>query len=405
MRPGSQRRGTATVTVLFLNSCVHGGGAGRSLDALLRVPDPRIRPLVVMPVPGVMAARLRERARLAFVPEFVERLSRSPYTWPDRLHAPWAHLPANGYALWRALDRLTDLVRQTRPDVIHCNHMLAKPLGAALGARTGVPVVFHARACHRLWADHAFYAWLGRRPIVRRIICNSQASARVYRRHSGAKVRVIPNCLDPAQFDRRHVRPLLRRDYGLGAHDFVVGFVGRIHGKKGIPWLLRAFARFALQAPRARLAIVGGNDSSLHYDALGRYARLAASLGLVERVIFTGYRDDVRPYLADFDVLAVPSVEPESFGRVLLEAMALEIPVITSAHGGAIEVARDGREGMWVKVNDIDGLAAAMRTLHEDRDRGRTLGRHGRARVERCYTPARTAERVYDVLVEAAEGA
>ena len=94
---------TTPITVLFLNSCVHGGGAGRSLDALLRVPDPRIRPIVAMPEPGVIAARLEGAARLAFVPEFVERLSRSPYAWPDRLGVPWAHLPSNGYALPRSL--------------------------------------------------------------------------------------------------------------------------------------------------------------------------------------------------------------------------------------------------------------------------------------------------------------
>ncbi len=393
---------TTPITVLFLNSCVHGGGAGRSLDALLRIPDPRIRPIVAMPEPGVMAARLEGAARLVFVPEFVERLSRSPYTWPDRLRVPWAHLPANGCALPRALGKLARLVEETHPDVIHCNHMLAKPLGAALGARTRIPVVFHSRACHHLWIDGVLYDWLGRRRIVRRIICNSEASARVYRRHSADKVRIIPNSLDPAQFDRRAVAPRLRGEFGLAPKDFVVGFIGRIHEKKGIDWLLRAFARLAPDATGPRLVIVGGNDSSLHYDAIARYTELASALGVRERVVFTGYRDDVRPYLADFDVLVFPSVEPESFGRVLLEAMALEIPVITSAHGGAVEVVRNGEEGLWVPANDVEGLAAAIRALQSDRDRARAMGTRGRVRVERCYEPTVIAHRVYDVLLEAA---
>lgn len=393
---------TNPTTVLFLNSCIHGGGAGRSLDALLRVPDPRIRPVVALPEPGVIAERLESAARLAFVPEFVERLSRSPYAWPDRVHAPWAHLPANGYALWRALGKLVRVVEDVRPAVIHCNHMLAKPLGAALGARTGVPVVFHSRACHHLWIDGAFYGWLGRRRIVRRIICNSEASARVYRRRSAAKVCIVPNSLDPVRFDRRIVAPRLRAEFGLAPEDFVVGFVGRIHGKKGIDWLLQSFARFAAACPPARLAIVGGNDSSLHHDALARYTRSAAELGIAERVVFTGYRDDVRPYVADFDALVFPSVEPESFGRVLLEAMALEVPVVTSAHGGAVEVVRDGEEGLWVPVNDVAALAAALGRLYRDRDGALAMGRRGRARVERDYEPKAVARRVYDVLLEAA---
>src|SRR3546814_20511375 len=90
------------------------------------------------------------------------------------------------------------------------------------------------------------------------------------------------------------------------------------------------------------------------------YRIMVRELGLAsDQVIFTGYQDDVRAYIAGFDVLAFPSVEPESFGRVLLEAMALQVPVITSAHGGAIEVVRDGQAGLWVPVGDVDEIDSA----------------------------------------------
>lgn len=390
------------VRALFLNSCINGGGAGRSLASLLSVADPRIEALVVMPAPGVLAARLEGAAQLEFVAEFVERMKRSPWSWPDRMGMPWMHVPANVFGLGRCVARLAGLVREWQPDVIHCNHMLAKPIGAAVGVLTGVPVVFHSRACHQLWIDGAFYGWLGRRACVRRIICNSEASATVYRHRSNDKVTVIPNGIDVAAFSRHAVEPVLRRDFDIGAEEFVVGFVGRIQETKGIGWLLRAFALFAAGRTGIRLAIVGGNDSSLHRDALACYRRDAAALGLADQVIFTGFREDVARCMVDFDVLVMPSVVPESFGRVLLEGMALDVPVITAAHGGAVEVVRDGREGLWVGVNDTEGLARAMERLHGDQALCRRLGQNGRRRAVARYDHTLVAHRIYDVLVDAA---
>lgn len=391
----------APIKVLFLNSCVSGGGAGRSLQALLSVPDRRIRATVAMPGPGVLAARLPADINTEIVPGFVERLLRSPYRWPDRWHVPWLHLLANVYAIGHAVLTLRRVVKRLQPDVIHCNHMLAKPIGALVGAMTGTPVVFHSRACHHLWIDGVFYSWLGRRTIVRRIICNSAASAQVYRRSSAAKVRIVPNSIDLEHFREGSVNPRLRSDYAIPGDAFVVGFVGRIHQKKGIDWLLQSFVGVAAKVHGARLVIVGGNDGSLHHDALAHYQSMAQALGLASnQVFFTGYQDDVRAYVADFDVLVFPSVEPESFGRVLLEAMALEVPVITSAHGGAIEVVRDGKDGLWVPVGDVDGLAGAMQALAADPERRRAMGACGRQRVIDCYDRTAIARQVFDVLVE-----
>lgn len=395
---------TSPIKVLVLNSCINAGGAGRSLQANLSVADPRLKAIVAMPAPGVLAAQLEGLADIVFVPEFVERMTRSPYAWPDRMRMPWLHLPANLFALSRCVERLVHLVESLRPDVIYCNHMLAKPVGVAVGSRTGVPVVFHSRACHDLWIDGKFYDWLGQRTCVRRIICNSEASAAVYRRHSNDKVTIIPNGIDLREFSAAAVDSSARRDHGIAADDFVVGFVGRIHAKKGVDWLLRSFAVFAKDRPQVRLLVVGGNDSSLHYDAVETYRRDAAALGLADKVVFTGFQADVRPLVKAFDVLVMPSILPESFGRVLLEAMAFEIPVVIAAHGGATEVVRQGAEGLWVEVNDVDGLARAMSTLHADPSLRRRMGQEGRRRVEACYDHVATARRIFDVLVEAGTG-
>ena len=355
-----------------------------------------------MPRPGVIASHLRA-SQIYYVPEFVERIRRSPYAWPDRLRLPWAHIPASLYALSVAASRILRLAKETGPDLIYCNHMLAKPIGALVGAIAGIPVIFHSRGVHHLWADDIFYRWLGKRKSVKKIICNSEASARVYRRRSAAKVTVVPNSIDTGRFSRRAVEPLLRKEHRLPADAFVVGFVGRIHPKKGIDWLLESFASFSRMNDNALLVLVGDTDGSLHFDAKERYRRLADRLGVASRVIFCGFQEDVRPYLADFDVLVFPSRLPESFGRVLIEAMALEVPVITSAHGGAVEVVGDGDEGLWVDVDDVAGLTAALRKMADSPSRRREMGRRGRERVERLYSRRRVTGKIVDILVKVAK--
>ena len=181
-----------------------------------------------------------------------------------------------------------------------------------------------------------------------------------------------------------------------------MGFVGRLLPKKDVDWLLRSFALFARRTPRAILAVVGGNDRSHRHDIGELYRRKAERLALGHRVILTGFRDDVRVLMADLDVLVFPSRLPESFGRVLIEAMALEIPVITSAQGGSTEVVRNGVDGLWVQIDDREGLAKALERLEADPALRSEMGRRGRKRAVEVYDSRRVNERIVNVLLETA---
>ena len=199
--------------VLVLNSCV--SGAGRSLLILLDRRDKRVELSAVIPEEGVIASRLSAAQEISHVPEFVERIWRSPYQWPDRLHMPWAHPIASMWSLSVAARRIEAIAEGVRPDVIYCNQMLAKPLGVRIGNSLGLPVVFHSRATHHLTVDDLFYSWLGARKCVKRIICNSEAAARVYRRSSGRKTIVVPNGIDTDFSSRRVVEATLRRSHEI----------------------------------------------------------------------------------------------------------------------------------------------------------------------------------------------
>ncbi len=187
------------------------------------------------------------------------------------------------------------------------------------------------------------------------------------RRHR-AKVRVIPFGIDPG--------PPPEPQAGADA-PFL--FVGRLVYYKGIAELLEAVAR----VPAARLVVVGAGPLLTAARERARAGDLAGRVELPGEVDEAGLRGLMRRARA----LVLPSVSrSETFGLVQLEAMAAGLPVVSSAlPTGVAEVNRDGETGRVVAPGDVGALAAALRELLDDPDRGRAWGRAGRRRVERLY--------------------
>jgi glycosyltransferase involved in cell wall biosynthesis len=151
--------------------------------------------------------------------------------------------------------------------------------------------------------------------------------------------------------------------------------------------------------------VLGDNDRQLQRNLRTEYETLAAELGIGQKTHFLGFRDDVRPYLADFDVLALPSRSPEPFGRVLIEAMALGVPPVIAAHGGAVEVVEHGRSGLAFDPRDIAGLADHIATLLRDKDLRMRLGVGAVRDVRARFDGRIVASRITRYLYEAARRA
>jgi glycosyltransferase involved in cell wall biosynthesis len=140
-----------------------------------------------------------------------------------------------------------------------------------------------------------------------------------------------------------------RRSLGLGADDFVVGSVGRMHPVKQFPELIEAF--LAADLPGARLVIVGGGDGEMEVRA-----RLGETGG---RVIITGFRGDARDLYPAFDLFVLNSAD-EPFGLVLLEALDAGLPVIATATDGARAIAEQALIHL-IPIGDRAALIAALR--------------------------------------------
>ena len=157
-----------------------------------------------------------------------------------------------------------------------------------------------------------------------------------------------------------------------------VGTLDRAHYFKGVSILLEAFSKVG---GNAFLLIVGGGEWK------ARYQKQAASLGLGGRTVFAGRLPftDLPQLYSSADLTVLPSLLLESFGIVLIEAMACGKPVIATDLPGVRSVVTDGSDGILVPPSDADALAEKIQRLLNDPGARREMGLRGRAKVETKY--------------------
>jgi phosphatidyl-myo-inositol alpha-mannosyltransferase len=263
-------------------------------------------------------------------------------------------------------------MRSFRPDLVHAHEPLTPSTGmfAVLAAKKA-PVVatFHAYAERsRLYSVAA--------PLLRRVwrrlrirIAVSQAAAGFVEERFGPGIRIVPNGCDVDLF--AHADPA----EGLPAGRRFL-WVGRLDPQKGFPVAVEAFGLLAEDLPDLWFVVVGEGQELAALSRLSRPARQRVKL--VGRVA----HERLPGYYKGADVYASPALGQESFGLVLVEAMASGVPVVASDIPGYREVVRDGVDGTLVAPGDPRALAAAVRPMLTDPAVARTFSEAGRARAE-----------------------
>lgn len=208
------------------------------------------------------------------------------------------------------------------------------------------------------------------------------------------KIITIYNATDPALFDpARTERGTLRRLMKIDADAPLIGIVARIMIYKGHLELIEALALVVKTVPDVKLAIIGVEDHLGDFSGESYAEKVRTrikELGLQNAVYWIGWRSDTAAIMADFDVQAVPSWE-EPFGLVVTEGMAMQRPIVGYASGALPEIITDGVEGLLVPPQDAGALAAALIKLLQNPTLRESMGRAGRARVLKDFTPQRQA--------------
>lgn len=212
---------------------------------------------------------------------------------------------------------------------------------------------------------------------------------------SAERIRVIYNGVDLERFHPERAaahRAAARAEAGLTAGEHVLLFAGSGYERKGLATAVEALPRL----DRARLVVVGRGDET-------RYRRLAARLGVTDRMCWLGLRADLERWYAAADVLVLPT-RYEPFGNVHLEALASGLPVVTTTAAGGAEVIEEGKNGAVVSPNDAGALAAAVVRLRGE-DRAALAGAARRAAEPFTYgRQAAEFERLYRDFLEKSDG-
>lgn len=195
------------------------------------------------------------------------------------------------------------------------------------------------------------------------------------------KVKLLFNAIPLEEYNPSAMEKAgIRRELHIDPHTVVIGMVGRFSPMKGHPEFYRA-AKIILERTTAPVIfLVVGGASFGEDDFEKRMHRLGEELQIDTRIIYTGHRTDIPRLMAAIDILAFPS-HKESFGNILLEAMAVGLPVVASASGGVLDIVLPEKTGLLVPPKDAKALAEALLELIDDPQRCRRLGEAARERV------------------------
>lgn len=290
-------------------------------------------------------------------------------------------------------DRVAAIIQRERFDVLHFHEPLMPALPMTMlrmspAANVGT---FHAFAKSNIGYYYG-------RPLLepylahlhRGIAVSEPAKAFVHRYFPDFPLRVIPNGIDVSVFRPRHPPIRHLRDDRVN-----ILFVGRLEKRKGLNYLLRAYESLKSRVPNSRLIVVG--DGPLRGGVESYISRHR-----VPDVVMAGYvPDSVLPrYYCSADIFCAPATGAESFGIVLLEAMATGLPVVATEIDGYMSVLEPGRDSLTVKPKSSAELGAALVILARDQELRRRMGAYGLEKARR-YAWEEVASQVLDVYNEA----
>jgi glycosyltransferase involved in cell wall biosynthesis len=301
-------------------------------------------------------------------------------------------------AIW---PQLVSLVRARRVDIIHGHDHKTDLLALLLARKTGAVALATAHGWTGQSVRERWLYYPADRQILRRmpqvIAVSTEIKSRLVRAGTDpTRVRVVLNGIDPEGFRRDPIkRVAIRRQMGFLSRQRVIGAVGRLEPQKRFDLLLDAFAHVHLRWPDTRLVIAGDGSQRDRLDAQAR--RLGIS-GVCE---FLGHRPDIAGLHDAFD-LFVQSSAYEGTPNAVLEAMAMETPIVATDVGGTGELAVPGVHGLIVRPGDATALAAAIGEVLTDEAAAVRRAAAARRRVESDLSFAertRTLEWIYADLV------
>lgn len=340
------------------------GGGQRSLLLILeRLDKKRFKPFLICPSEG----DLIEKANKLDVETTIIKMGTL-----KRLN--FFSIPAT---IWK----LKRFIKQKNIDLIHTDAP-RQTFYVGIAARlAGKPLIWHVRVST---PENKLYEKL-LSSLASKLIAVSKA---VLKRFEGLasksdKFMVIYNGVDLTEFNQQLADNRFKEEFEIEDDWILVGTVGQLIRGKGQEVFLKAAAQVSKLFPNVKFIIVGDGNEAYRK----KLEDLSEELGIEEKVIFSGFREDIPQITSSFDIVVLPSSSHfEGFPRVVLEGMACSKPVIATRIGGNPEAVEDGKTGMIVPPGNSDILAEAILELIKDKNKRSQMGEAGRKRVESLFS-------------------
>ena len=292
--------------------------------------------------------------------------------------------------------KLSKFIKKKKIDLVHVNTKLAT-YGAFAGKLRKTKVLWHI---HEDLSEG-----IGNRFLIKiinkmsdKIVVVSRKRAEPFISQGVTKIEMIYNGVDLQEFNSDINGEGVRKEFNIDASTPLLGIIATIELGKGHHTLIRSLKEIIKIIPNLRVLIVG---KALPFSKkyLKKIKVLIQNLKLSHAVRFTGSREDIPDIIQALDLLILPSLN-ESFGRVLIEAMALRKPVVATEVGGIPEVVEKDVTGLLVPPEDPGALAKAIIFLLKNPLKASEMGKKGRERVEKYFTLHRHVKRIEEIYEE-----
>lgn len=280
--------------------------------------------------------------------------------------------------------KLTKLIKETNPDIVHTHGYFASVIGRIAAIFAGIPVLItHVQSMY--WDYTKRNIWIEKflSRFTAAIICCSEAVqdfVTIYEKIDPSKTIVIYNGVDIGKFHNFNNTPTAKIEFGIEPSTSLIGTVSSLTPLKGHTYLLQAVPQILETFSSTKFLFVG--DGRLK-DELQKQAE---DLNISSNVIFMGIRNNIPEFLNALDIFAHPSSIREGLGISILEAMATERPVVATNIGGIPEVVVNGKTGILVPPQNPEALASAVIDLLKNPEKVQEMGKMGKLRVEEKFT-------------------
>ncbi|BDA70168.1 glycosyl transferase, group 1, putative [Calothrix sp. PCC 7716] len=305
--------------------------------------------------------------------------------------------------------QLAKLMRDCEYDLVHVHTPIAAVLGRIAAKIAGVKRVvytahgfpFHDQSSA---SEYKFYFTVEKLSALLTDLILTQSfedllTAKKLNLCSSKKIDYLGNGIDTERFNRTKLDPAsqLQLRHSLNIPDtanLIIGTIGRLTYKKGSGFLIEAIAKLMPEFPNLHTVIIGGQVKGDPEPFQEELIKRIHGLGIEKHVTLTGYRQDTPELLGLLDIFTLPTFTHEGLPRSICEAMAMELPVVSTDIRGCREAVVHRKTGLIVPPRDIDELALALKTLLLDYNLRQIYGRAGRLRVEHEYDECLVFERL-----------